>query len=80
MSGLDLAVWWTEYVIRHNGTQHLRSPTIDVPLYEYLCLDVLLFLAIITALSCFVIYYVCIKQLVRCTKTYVCTKRIYLMK
>lgn len=80
MSGLDLAVWWAEYVIRHNGTQHLRSATIDVPFYEYLCLDVLLFLMIVIALVCYLIYCLCIKQLARCIKTHACTKRIYLMK
>lgn len=40
MSGLEKAVWWCEYVIRHKGTKHLRSPTADIPLYEYLLLDV----------------------------------------
>ncbi|KAJ8947849.1 hypothetical protein NQ318_009995, partial [Aromia moschata] len=42
MSPLDKALWWTEYVIRHKGTKHLRSPTADVTWIEYLLLDVLL--------------------------------------
>lgn len=42
MTGLEKAVWWSEYVIRHNGTKHLRNPTADMPLYEYLLVDVIL--------------------------------------
>ncbi|GJQ75388.1 hypothetical protein Trydic_g23564 [Trypoxylus dichotomus] len=44
MTGLEKAVWWTEYVIRHKGAKHLRSPAIDMPLYEYFLLDVLGFI------------------------------------
>ncbi|KAF2903762.1 hypothetical protein ILUMI_02412 [Ignelater luminosus] len=39
MSGLQRAIWWTEYVIRHKGARHLRSPALDLPLYQYLLLD-----------------------------------------
>lgn len=45
MKGLEKAVWWTEYVLRH-GTQHLRSPSADIPLYQYYFLDVIAVLAI----------------------------------
>ncbi|XP_076257901.1 UDP-glycosyltransferase UGT5-like isoform X1 [Rhynchophorus ferrugineus] len=41
MTGLEKAVWWAEYVIRHKGTRHLRSPTVDIPWYQYFLLDVL---------------------------------------
>ncbi|KAK9746317.1 UDP-glucoronosyl and UDP-glucosyl transferase [Popillia japonica] len=41
MTGLEKAVWWTEYVLRYNGAKHLRSPAVDMPLYEYFLLDVL---------------------------------------
>jgi len=34
------AVWWTEYVIRHRGAPHLRPLGADLPLYQYLLLDV----------------------------------------
>ncbi|XP_022902163.2 UDP-glucosyltransferase 2-like [Onthophagus taurus] len=43
MTGVERAVWWTEYVIRHKGTDHLRSPIQDVPLYQYFLLDVICF-------------------------------------
>ncbi|CAG9821215.1 unnamed protein product [Phaedon cochleariae] len=41
MTSLEKAVWWTEYVIRHNGTKILRSPTADSPWWEYFLLDIL---------------------------------------
>ncbi|KAF5302519.1 hypothetical protein FQR65_LT00891 [Abscondita terminalis] len=41
MTGLEKAIWWTEYVIRHNGTKHLRSPMLDIPFYQYYLLDVI---------------------------------------
>ncbi|KAK9892165.1 hypothetical protein WA026_018367 [Henosepilachna vigintioctopunctata] len=51
-SGLDKIIWWCEYVIRHKGAKHLKSPSADIPVYEYFMLDV--FAVIFTAL--FVIY------------------------
>ncbi|CAG9762209.1 unnamed protein product [Ceutorhynchus assimilis] len=44
MTGLEKAIWWAEYVIRHKGTKHLRSPTVDIEWYKYLLLDVCAFL------------------------------------
>ncbi|KAJ8894793.1 hypothetical protein PR048_000100 [Dryococelus australis] len=38
---LDRAVFWIEYVLRHNGAPHLRSAAVGMPLYRYLLLDVL---------------------------------------
>lgn len=46
MSGLEKAIFWSEYVIRHKGATHLRSPLLDLPLYEFLMLDVLLYIII----------------------------------
>ncbi|XP_034250265.1 LOW QUALITY PROTEIN: uncharacterized protein LOC117650772 [Thrips palmi] len=34
------AVWWTEYVVRHRGARHLRPLGADLPLHQYLLLDV----------------------------------------
>ncbi|KAJ8959686.1 hypothetical protein NQ318_021877, partial [Aromia moschata] len=44
MSGLQCAIWWTEYIIRNKGAKHLRSPTADLPVYQYWLLDVMSFL------------------------------------
>ena len=44
---LDRAVWWTEYVLRHNGAHHLRSSVMDLTWYQYLLLDVIGFLSLV---------------------------------
>jgi glucuronosyltransferase len=50
-SPINRAVWWTEYVIRHNGAKHFRSAAVDLPWYQYLLLDVVAFLFILTAIT-----------------------------
>lgn len=40
-SALEEAIYWTEYVIRHNGAHHLRSAAMDLTWYQYLLLDVI---------------------------------------
>ncbi|XP_049828787.1 UDP-glycosyltransferase UGT5-like [Schistocerca gregaria] len=37
---VDEAVYWTEYVIRHQGAPHLRSSALDLAWYQYFLLDV----------------------------------------
>lgn len=41
----EAVVYWTEYVIRHKGAPYLRTIAADMPLYEYLLLDVILFVS-----------------------------------
>ncbi|KAJ8917748.1 hypothetical protein NQ315_005199 [Exocentrus adspersus] len=41
---LDNAVYWIEYVIRHNGAKHLRVPYMELTWYQFYLLDVLAFL------------------------------------
>ncbi|XP_018561504.1 UDP-glucuronosyltransferase 2B37 isoform X1 [Anoplophora glabripennis] len=50
MTGLEKAVWWTEYVIRNKGAKHLRNPAADIPLYQYYLIDVISFLLAVVAL------------------------------
>nr|CAD7260617.1 unnamed protein product [Timema shepardi] len=42
---LQRAIFWTEYVLRNNGANHLRSSSADMPWYQYLLLDVIAVLA-----------------------------------
>nr|CAI5845668.1 unnamed protein product [Callosobruchus analis] len=70
MPGIEKAIWWMEYVIRHKGAKHLRNPIVDIPLYQYLMLDIIatvfaVLLVIITILSLLV---KTIKFLVGCKK------------
>ncbi|CAH0550303.1 unnamed protein product [Brassicogethes aeneus] len=50
IKGLEKVVWWTEYVLRHNGTKHLRGPTVDIGWVEFLLLDVISVTLIFTVL------------------------------
>ena len=43
MSPQQAVVYWTEYVLRHEGALHLRTIASDLPLYQYLLLDVISF-------------------------------------
>ncbi|XP_075985854.1 uncharacterized protein LOC142982983 [Anticarsia gemmatalis] len=52
MKPLDRAVWWTEYVLRHGGAKHLRSPAANISWAEYLELElVFTVLAVLLAIS-----------------------------
>ncbi|KAJ8928775.1 hypothetical protein NQ314_018633 [Rhamnusium bicolor] len=53
---LDLAIYWTEFVIRHNGAPHLRVAALDLSWYQYLLLDVLLFVAFVSVGSIIILY------------------------
>lgn len=44
MKPLDKAMWWIEYVIRHKGAEHLRSPVVEMSWFKLLSLDVITFL------------------------------------
>ncbi|KAK5639987.1 hypothetical protein RI129_010798 [Pyrocoelia pectoralis] len=56
MTGLERAVWWSEYVIRHKGAAHLRSPLLDIPWYQYLLLDVIAVLLFGFTFSVYILY------------------------
>ncbi|XP_067012668.2 UDP-glycosyltransferase UGT5 [Anabrus simplex] len=49
-SPLEKAVYWTEYVLRHNGAPHLRSAALDLYWYQYYLLDVLAVLLVVPML------------------------------
>lgn len=46
---IDSAIYWIEYVIRHNGAKHLRPARNDLSLYEVLGIDIALFIFSIVA-------------------------------
>lgn len=37
---LDRAIFWVEYVLRHDGAPHMRSASVDLAWYQRLMLDV----------------------------------------
>lgn len=44
---LDRAAFWIEYVIRHNGAKHIRSPAIHLNLLQFYSIDVLAFILVV---------------------------------
>lgn len=46
LSALDTAVYWVEYVLRHNGARHLKSEAVDLNFIQKNSLDVIACLVI----------------------------------
>ncbi|XP_066257468.1 UDP-glycosyltransferase UGT5-like isoform X2 [Euwallacea similis] len=53
---LDAAIFWIEHVAKFKGAEHMRSPGIDLPFYQYYLLDILAFIALVAVVFIFVIY------------------------
>jgi glucuronosyltransferase len=53
---VDRAVYWTEYVIRHDGARHLRSVADQLNFFQYFLLDVLAAVAAVVTVVLYVIY------------------------
>ncbi|XP_049816217.1 UDP-glycosyltransferase UGT5-like [Schistocerca nitens] len=51
---LEEAVYWVEYVLRHQGAPHLRSAALDLTWYELLLLDVATFLVAVALTLCLI--------------------------
>ncbi|XP_017775521.1 PREDICTED: UDP-glucuronosyltransferase 2B33-like [Nicrophorus vespilloides] len=66
MSSLERAVWWTEYVLRNKGAQHLKGPAVHIPTYQYFCLDIIAFFAFILCILISVTYLL-VKKCLKCT-------------
>uniref|UniRef100_A0A1Q3FQR5 UDP-glucuronosyltransferase n=2 Tax=Culex tarsalis TaxID=7177 RepID=A0A1Q3FQR5_CULTA len=58
MRPVDKAVWWTEYVIRHQGASHYRYKPAKMPAWQYHYYDVVAFLFTVTVLLVVALAYV----------------------
>jgi len=56
MKPLDKAMFWIEYVLRHKGSPHLRTAALNLEWYQYLLLDVVAFVAVVTLISIYIFY------------------------
>ncbi len=59
---LERAVYWTEFVLRHNGTQHLTLASRDLSPLQRQLVDVYLMLFITAILLPIVLLYLCLKK------------------
>ncbi|XP_047112266.1 UDP-glucuronosyltransferase 1A1-like [Schistocerca piceifrons] len=55
-TSMDHAVWWVEYVIRHQGAPHLRSAARNLRWWQLLLLDVIAFILAATFVAVFLLY------------------------
>lgn len=56
MSAMDTAIYWIEYTIRHKGADFMRSPVLDMSVYAYLMMDILLFIALTVSAFMLLLY------------------------
>lgn len=66
---LDKAVFWIEYVIRHNGARHMQSPAIHLNVFQYYMVDV-----IATILALFYLIIKIIRILYKQLKRVICVR------
>lgn len=62
---LERAVYWTEYVLKHRGAEHLLSPARNLNVFQYYLIDVILLY-----LACAITLYYALKLLVRIVYSY----------
>lgn len=65
----ESVLYWTEYIIRHKGAPHLRTIAADMPLYQYLLLDVILFLSGVFLAFVYLSFWLCKKLFKRKTRS-----------
>lgn len=63
---LDRAVYWIEYVIRHQGAPHLRPPAVRRSIHERGLLDVTLILIVLFLCSSAMSAYLWVMVATRC--------------
>ncbi|CAH4028510.1 UDP-glycosyltransferase UGT5-like [Pieris brassicae] len=56
MNALDTAMFWLEYVIRHNGAPFMKNPALQLNWFEYTMLDVYSFVVAVLIAIIYVIY------------------------
>nr|XP_022921023.1 2-hydroxyacylsphingosine 1-beta-galactosyltransferase-like [Onthophagus taurus] len=58
MNPMDKAVYWIEHVLKHKGAKHLKVKGAELPWYQYLLVDVFLFLGFVILIVCFISIYI----------------------
>lgn len=58
LTGPERAIWYTDYVLRHGGVKHLRSPLVGRPFYKVFMIDILTYVYSIVFVIALVIYFI----------------------
>lgn len=56
MTPQESVVYWTEYVLRHDGAHHLKSEALNLTWYQYLLLDVILVVLVSFSVAVYSVY------------------------
>lgn len=56
MTPQQSVIYWTEYIIRHNGAPHLKISATQLNWFQYLLLDVLSFVTISTIFILYLVF------------------------
>lgn len=77
MKPIDTAIYWAEFVMRHNGTKHLQNKSMRLYRFQNLLLDVALFIAAVMVLIGLTVrkLYMLVLQLLIGKKTHITTKK-----
>ncbi|KAJ8883315.1 hypothetical protein PR048_015158 [Dryococelus australis] len=57
MMAMETDVNRVEYVIRHRGAPHMRSAAVDMPIYQYLLLDVISVISLVATFCICIAYF-----------------------
>lgn len=68
MEPVDLGVYWIEYVLRHKGATHLRSPALELSNTQYLLIDIVALSIVATVATIFILYMLFRCLCTRCIK------------
>lgn len=55
MKPLDDAIYWVEYIVRHNGAKNLRVNYLNLTWYEYLLVDVIATILAVIFVSLYIV-------------------------
>jgi glucuronosyltransferase len=56
MSPEKSIAYWTDYIHRHNGAEHLKSNALNLSWYQYFLLDVIFVMLILICIILFISY------------------------
>lgn len=63
-SPLERAIYWTEYLLRHKGVDHLKLGSLDLAPYQRTLVDVYIVLALSTLIP-LILFYFCARKCCR---------------